>query len=140
MNGFGIGHLFELSGTEAIAGFFTPLVICTVFCLAQLVLPGRRVPGYVINPETGEPRNYRLNGLLVFALALIVWALELTGMPRDWFYRSSIYQMAGGTVLCLILAILVAFGRSRGKIERPFVALWEGRVAGAVVLQRSAST
>ncbi|WP_419162903.1 DUF1295 domain-containing protein [Candidatus Palauibacter sp.] len=127
MNGFGIGHLFELSGTEAIAGFFTPLVICTVFCLAQLVLPGRRVPGYVINPETGEPRNYRLNGLLVFALALIVWALELTGMPRDWFYRSSIYQMAGGTVLCLILAILVAFGRSRGKIERPFVALWEGR-------------
>ena len=92
----GIGHLFELSRTEAIAGFFPPLVIFTVFFLAQLILPGKRVPGYVINPETGEPRNYRLNGILVFAIALIVWALELTGMPRDWFYRSSIYAVAGG--------------------------------------------
>ena len=63
----GIGHLFELSRTEAIAGFFTPLVIFAVFFLAQLMLPGRRVPGYVINPQTGEPRNYRLNGILVFA-------------------------------------------------------------------------
>ncbi len=81
----GIGHLFELSRAEAIAGFFTPLVIFAVFFLAQLLLPGRRVHGYVINPETGEPRSYRLNGILVFAIALMVWALELTGMPRDWF-------------------------------------------------------
>ena len=47
----GIGHLFELSRTEAIAGFFTPLAIFAVFLLAQLILPARRVPGYVINPE-----------------------------------------------------------------------------------------
>jgi len=53
----GIGHLFELSRTEAIAGFFTPLLIFAVFLLAQLILPGKRVPGYVINPETGKPRN-----------------------------------------------------------------------------------
>ena len=76
----GIGHLFELSRTEAIAGFFTPLVIFAVFFLAQLILPGKWVPGYVINPETGEPRTYRLNGILVFAIALIVWAFELTGL------------------------------------------------------------
>ena len=31
----GIGHLFELSQTEAIAGFFTPLAIFAVFFLAQ---------------------------------------------------------------------------------------------------------
>ena len=123
----GIGHLFELSRTEAIAGFLTPLVICAAFFLAQLVLPGRRVPGYVVNPDTGEPRNYRLNGLPVFALAQIVWALELTGMPRDWFYRSTVYQVAGGTVLCLIFAILAVFGRSRGRAERPLAALWTGR-------------
>ena len=59
----GIEHLFELSGAEAIAGFFTPLAVFAVFALAQLILPARRVPGYVINPETGEPRNYRLNGI-----------------------------------------------------------------------------
>ena len=92
----GISHLFELSPTEAIAGSFTPLAIFAVFLLAQVILPGRRVPGYVINPETGEPRNYRLNGILVFAIALIVWGFELTEMPRGWFYRSSIYAVAGG--------------------------------------------
>ena len=123
----GIGHLFELSRTEAIAGFFTPLVIFAVFFLAQLILPGRRVPGYVINPETGTPRKYRLNGLLVFAVALIVWALELTGMPRDWFYRSSIYAVAGGTVVTTIFAILAVFGQPQGKIKNPFLALWVGR-------------
>ena len=124
----GIGHLFELSGTEAIAGFFTPLAIFGAFFVAQLVLPGRRVPGYVTNSETGEPRNYRLNGILVFAIAVAVWAFELTGMPHDWFYRSSIYAVAGGTVLCAIFAILAVFGGSDGKVERPFAALWEGRV------------
>ncbi len=124
----GIGHLFELSRTEAIAGFFTPLVIFAAFFVAQLVLPGRRVPGYVTNPETGEPRNYRLNGILVFALAVIVWALELTGMPHDWFYRASICAVAGGTVLCVIFAILAVFGGSDGRVERPLAALWEGRV------------
>ncbi|MCY3918234.1 MAG: hypothetical protein OXG38_00315, partial [Chloroflexi bacterium] len=70
----GIDHLFDLSTTEAIAGLFTPLAIFAVFFLAQLILPGRRAPGYVVNPATGQPRNYRLNGLLVFVIAVIVWA------------------------------------------------------------------
>ena len=30
----GIGHLFELTRTEALAGFFTPLAIFAVFLLA----------------------------------------------------------------------------------------------------------
>ena len=123
----GISHLLELSRTEAIAGFFTPLVIFAVFFLAQLILPGKWVPGYVINPETGEPRKYRLNGLLVFAVALIVWALELTGMPRDWFYRSSIYAVAGGTVFTTIFTIIAVFSQPQGKIKNPLLALWDGR-------------
>ena len=121
----GIGHLFELSGTEAIAGFFTPLVIFAAFFLAQLILPGRWVPGYVINPETGEPRRYRLNGILVFAIALIVWALELTGMPRDWFYRSSIYAVADGTVFTAIFAVLAVFSQPQGEAKNPIAALGE---------------
>ena len=123
----GISHLFELSRTEAIAGFFTPLVIFAVFFLAQLILPGKWVPGYVINPQTGEPRKYRLNGILVFAVAVIVWAFELTGMPRDWFYRSSIYAVAGGTVFTTIFAIIAVFSQPQGKIKNPLLALWDGR-------------
>ena len=37
----GIGHLVELSRTEATLGFLTPLAIFAVFFLAQLILPGR---------------------------------------------------------------------------------------------------
>ena len=123
----GIGHLFELSRTEAIAGFLTPLVVCAVFFVVQIVLPGRRVPGYVTNPETGRPRSYRLNGILVFAIVMAVWAFELTGMPRDWFYRSAVHAVAGGTVLCLLLAIVAVFGRGQGNTQSPLAALWEGR-------------
>ena len=123
----GISHLFELSQREAIAGFFTPLVIFAVFFLAQIILPGKWVPGYVINPETGEPRKYRLNGLLVFAVALIVWAFELTGMPREWFYRSSIYAVVGGTVFTTIFAIIGVFSQPQGRIKNPLLALWDGR-------------
>ena len=123
----GIGHLFELSRTEAIAGFFTPLVVFAVFFLAQLILPGKRVPGYVINPQTGEPRSYRLNGIVVFAVALIVWAFELTGTPRDWFYRSSVYAVAGGTVFTTIFAVIAVFSQPQGRIRNPLLALWDGR-------------
>ena len=98
-----------------------------MFFLAQLILPGRWVSGYVINPETGEPRKYRLNGLLVFVVALIVWAFELTGMPRDWFYRSSIYAVAGGTVFTTIFTFLGVFSQPPGKVKNPLLALWFGR-------------
>ena len=123
----GIGHLFDLSNTEAIAGFFTPLAIFVVFFLAQIILPARRVPGYVNNPATGEPRNYRLNGLLVYLIAIAVWAFELTGMPRDWFYRSSIYAVAGGTVFCAVFATYAMLSQPKGHIKNAFLAWWEGR-------------
>ncbi len=124
----GIGHLFELSGAEAIAGFFTPLAVFAVFLLAQLILPGRWVPGYVVNPETGEPRQYRLNGLLVYVLVLIIWAFELTGMPRDWFYRSSVYAVAGGTVFATVFTLIAVYCHPQTE-RRGFVKdLWIGRV------------
>ena len=123
----GIGHLFELSRTEAILGLFTPLIVYVVFFLVQLILPGRKVPGYVINPETGKPRNYRLNGMLVFLVMLIVWAFELTGLPRDWFYRSSIYAVAGGTVFAIIFTIIATFTQPEGKVKSRFLAWWYGR-------------
>ena len=52
----GSEHLFALTGTEALLGFLTPLALFVVFFLAQFILPGRRVPGYVTDPATGEPR------------------------------------------------------------------------------------
>ncbi len=123
----GIDHLFELSGSEAIAGFLTPLVVFAVFFLLQLILPARKVPGYVTDPATGEPRRYRLNGLLVYLVVLIVWAFELTGMERAWFYRSSVYAVAGGTVLAVIFTLVAVFSQPKGENENTWLALWEGR-------------
>ena len=124
----GIGHLFELTGTEAVAGFFTPLIVFAAFFLAQMVLPGRWVPGYVVDPATGEPRRYRLNGILVFALALVVWAFELTGMPRDWFYRSSVYAVAGGTVFATIFTLIAVYSHPKREKRNFILDLWDGRV------------
>ena len=133
----GVEHLFELSGAEAVAGFLTPLVVFAVFFVLQLALPGRRVPGYVIDATTGEPRNYRLNSLLVFLVVQVAWISGVTGLPHDWFYRSSVYAAAGGTILAAVLAALAVFTRRKGENRNPWLALWEGRVRGNVVLRRS---
>ena len=123
----GIEHLFELSGQEALLGFLTPLAVFVLFFLVQLILPGRWVEGYVTDRETGEPRKYKLNGLLVYVIALVVWALEVTGMPRDWFYRSALYAVAGGTMVVTILALIAVFSRPQGEIKNPLAAFWLGR-------------
>ena len=123
----GISHLFELSGMEAIAGFLTPLAVFAAFFVAQFVLPARRVPGYVVDVATGEPRSYRLNGILVFVIAIVVWWFEVGGLDRDWFYRSSVYAVAGGTVFSAIIATWAFLSQPKGHETQWFVAWWHGR-------------
>ncbi len=124
----GISHLFELSTTEAIAGFFTPLAIFVVFLLLQLILPGRRVPGYAINPETGEPRNYKLNGIIVFAIAIVAWwFIDEVGVSRDWFYRSTIPAVIGGTFWAALISLWAFYSQPEGHVKNAFLAFWHGR-------------
>ncbi|WP_420626498.1 ergosterol biosynthesis protein [Candidatus Poriferisodalis sp.] len=123
----GIGHLVELPASQALLGFLTPLFVFAAFFVLQMVLPGRHVPGYVVDRETGLPCSYRLNGLLVFVVAQVLWWFELTGMPRDWFYRSSLYAVVGGTVLALILTLIAVFSQPPGEVKNKFLACWFGR-------------
>ena len=123
----GIEHFFELTEIEKLAGFFTPLAIFIVFFLLQVILPGMRVPGYVRDQETGEPRKYRLNGILVFVIAVLVWAFEATGMPRDWFYRTTMYALAGGTLFSLIFTLIAVYSQPRKEKRNPIADLWVGR-------------
>ncbi|MCY3910213.1 MAG: ergosterol biosynthesis protein, partial [bacterium] len=120
-------HLFDLSGSEKVWAFFTPLIIFAAFFVAQLILPARKVTGYVKNPQTGEPRPYRLNGLLVFVIAQILWATEVTGLDRDWFYRSTLWAVLGGTVFTTLFAIASVLSQPKGEIQNIWWALWEGR-------------
>ena len=123
----GIGHLTELTAGEAVLAFLTPLFVMAAFFVLQMVIPGKRVPGYVIDPQTGQPRGYRLNGLAVFVVAQVLWWFELTGMPRDWFYRSSLYAVAGGTVLAVIMTLIAVFSQPEGDVKNKFLACWFGR-------------
>ncbi|WP_420626499.1 DUF1295 domain-containing protein [Candidatus Poriferisodalis sp.] len=123
----GIGHLFELSGGQVVLGFGTPLFVCAAVFVAHMILPARRVTGYVADRKTGEPRRYRLNGLAVFVLAHIVWWFELTGMPRDWFYRSTMYAVAGGLVIGIIATTVLVFTQPEGEQKNRFLAWWFGR-------------
>ena len=123
----GISHLFELSGMEAIAGFLTPLAVFAAFFVAQFILPARRVPGYVIDAATGEPRSYRLNGMLVFLIAIAVWWFEVGGLDRDWFYRATIPAVVGGTVFSAVIATVAFLSQPQGHEKNWFLAWWHGR-------------
>ena len=123
----GVEHLLELSGAEAALGYLTPLFIFAACLLAQVLLPAVRAPGYAADPATGQPRRYRLNGLGVYAIGAVIWAVEFAGMPRDWFYRSSLYSVAGGTVLCAAITAVAVFSQPRGEARNPLAGLWAGR-------------
>ena len=127
IDALGLEHLFDLTTTEKILAFFTPLIVFAAIFAAQVALAGRNVTGYVVNPETGEPRRYRLNGILVYVIVLIIWATEVTGMPREWFYRASIWSVFGGTVFAAICALVAVFSQPQGKVKNPIIAFYLGR-------------
>ena len=127
ISALGLEHLFDLTAEEKVLAFFTPAILFALFFAAQCLLISRRVPGYVINPDTGQPRNYRLNGLLVFAIAIVLWATEATGMPRDWFYRASIWSVFGGTTFAALFTLYFVFREPIGESKNPIIAFYLGR-------------
>jgi len=48
-------------------GFLLPLFVYALVLALHLVVPARRVDGYVRDAATGRPLRYRLNGLAVAA-------------------------------------------------------------------------
>ncbi len=125
----GIEHLFDLSTGDKIAGLFTPLVIFIALAIATVVLPGKWVLGYATDERTGEPRRYRLNGLLVFVIAILIWGFEvIPGLERGWFYRTSLYAVAGGTGFTVLFAAIAVYTQPKTRDRNPLVDFYQGRV------------
>ncbi len=125
----GIEHLFELSTGDKVAAFFAPLVIFIALSALAVLLPGKWVLGYATDEKTGKPRRYRLNGLIVFLIANLVWGFELIpGLERDWFYRTSLYAVAGGTVFAALFTAIAVFTQQKIGDRNPFVDFYVGRV------------
>jgi len=118
--------------TEHVAGFFAPWLIYAAILGLHLVLPARRVVGYVKDPGTGKLCEYRLNGLLVLVVLVVVWAvLGVTGaLPWDWLYEHRWSGLAGAFVVGLVFSVAVVLPApptGRSLVADFYFGRWENR-------------
>jgi protein-S-isoprenylcysteine O-methyltransferase Ste14 len=105
--------------TDFIAGFFAPWMIYGVILGLHLVLPARKVLGYVRDDANGKLLEYRLNGLLVLAVLVLLWAVVggTGALAWDWLYTHRWPGLAGSCALGLLFSLTMflsapATGRS----------------------------
>ena len=112
-----------------IFGFFTPFIAYAGITTLHMILPARKIKGYVNNEKTGDLLNYRINGILVLPASIIIWFLlgYFKIVPFDWLYTVRWPSLTGAVVIGLIYAfVLVLKAPSTGK---HFLAdFWFGRM------------
>ena len=99
-------------------GFCAPWLLHAGILAAHAALPARTVEGYARETPGGAPLRYRLNGMLVFAVAVGAWfAAGYSGaMPWDWLWRHRWLGAAGACTLGLLASAVAVFstpGRGR---------------------------
>ena len=114
--------------TGVLAGFFAPWAVFGIIGVLHLVLPARRVTGYVRDERTGDLLRYRINGLPVFAVTIGLWCAACASgvIGWDWFWHHR-WQSAAGAV-CLGLLATAAVVLSAPQTGRGLLAdLYLGR-------------
>jgi delta14-sterol reductase len=110
-------------------GFFTPWIAYAIITLLHVILPGKWIKGYVKDDKSGETLRYRLNGIFVLAVSVLLWAALglLNLVPFDWLYQVRWSGLIGAVVLGLIFSFIIMLRcPSSGK---PFpVEFWLGRL------------
>ncbi len=92
-----------------ILGFFTPWIIYALITLLHLVLPAKRVRGYVRDEKSGEILHYRLNGFLVLIVSIVLWFFAgYSGwVPYDWLYTVRWESLAGAAFLGIAFSLFM---------------------------------
>ena len=106
-----------------------PALVYGVVLGLHLLIPARWVDGYLIDPATGSPLRYRLNGLRVLfaTLALYGAACALGGLPWEWFYLHRWEMAAGACGLGLLFTFWIVL---RAPPRHGLLAdLYLGRIA-----------
>lgn len=115
-------------------GFLAPAIVYGAIVILHLLLPAREVDGYV-RDDNGQPLRYRLNGLPVLLISVLVWiALGWRGvLPFDWLWHHRWGSLAGACAIGLVFSVaIVVVAPSTGK---PLVAdLFLGRLENPRVL------
>ncbi len=91
------------------AGFFAPWALYGVMLALHLVLPARRVEGYVPDESSGGLLHYRLNGPIVLVVVVGLWiVLGATGvLAWDWLYAHRWSGLIGSSALGLLFSLAV---------------------------------
>jgi delta14-sterol reductase len=102
---------------DALPGFAWPVVLYALVLLLNAVVPGRWVDGYVLDPRTGKPLRYHLNGLRVYAIVVALYALagSCGWLSWDVFWVHRWEMAASACVIGLIFTFIIVLGAPRHK-------------------------
>ncbi|MFO0750689.1 MAG: DUF1295 domain-containing protein [Myxococcota bacterium] len=108
-----------------IGGFFAPVLVYALVLVLHLVVPARRVVGYVKDDRSGEPLRYRLNGLrvLLVVVGLAVAAVYAGLVPADYLWTHRWEALAGACTAGLVFTaaiVLSAAPTGRGLLADLF--------------------
>lgn len=110
-------------------GLITPLIVYTAITFLHIIIPVRRIKGYVKNEITGELMNYRINGKFVLLVSVLVWFLlgYFDIVPYVFMYENRLFGLIGACVIGLGYSLYIVLKHSStGKSF--FADLWFGRV------------
>ncbi len=108
---------------------WSPLLFVLVLLL-MAVVPGRWVDGYVLDAATGKPLRYRLNGLRVFFVSLLLWALACRAGLLQWttFYEHRWEMAVSACVFGLLFTFAIVLPAPAKPGSNFFADLYLGRL------------
>ena len=115
----------DLTTWQTAAALLTPTAIFAILLVLHIVLPALRVDGYAYHGAEGTPRH-RLNGIAVFAVALVIWWLEWTFAPLGWLWQVKWHALAGAVALSVVLTGWLVL-RTPADDRKPWLQWIEGR-------------
>ena len=121
--------------TELLIGFFSGWLVFAGILVLHLVVPARKVKGYVHKDDSSELLTYRLNGLPVLALSVVIWfVLGHSGiMPWDWLWQHRWLGALGGCVLGALISAVMMF-RSPGEGKTWLADYYLGRMRNPQII------
>ncbi|HNX15339.1 MAG TPA: hypothetical protein PK854_11045 [Oscillospiraceae bacterium] len=84
-------------------GLVTPLIVYAGITLLHVIIPSKKVRGYVKNETTGEVLTYRINGKFVLWTSILIWFLlgYTNFVPYTWLYDNRWLCLIGGVIIGL---------------------------------------